>query len=42
MGRPPPVHSPHLEAALYRTYRDFFDRAEKKRRWSLRHDIPWG
>jgi acyl-[acyl-carrier-protein] desaturase len=35
-------HSPQLEAALYQLYRDFFDLAEKKRRWSLRHDIPWG
>ena len=31
-----------LEAGLYRLYREFFDRAEKKRRWSLRGDIPWG
>jgi acyl-[acyl-carrier-protein] desaturase len=30
-----------LEPALYRLYRDFFDKAEKKRRWSLRDDIPW-
>jgi acyl-[acyl-carrier-protein] desaturase len=27
--------------AIYRLYRDFFDRAEKRRRWSLRDDIPW-
>src|SRR5579884_951083 len=32
---------PPLEAELYRLYRDFFNRAEKKRRWSLRDDIPW-
>ena len=30
-----------LEAGLYRLYREFFDLAEKKRRWSLRDDIPW-
>ncbi|MBI1914582.1 MAG: acyl-ACP desaturase [Planctomycetes bacterium] len=30
-----------LERAFWRLYRDFFDRAEKKRRWSLRDDIPW-
>jgi acyl-[acyl-carrier-protein] desaturase len=30
-----------LEADLFRLYRDYFDRAEKKRRWSLRSDIPW-
>ena len=33
---------PELETALYRLYRDFLDRAERKRRWSLRDDIPWG
>jgi acyl-[acyl-carrier-protein] desaturase len=31
-----------LEAALWRLYRDFFDLAERKRRWSIRDDIPWG
>jgi acyl-[acyl-carrier-protein] desaturase len=30
-----------LESALWRLYRDFFDMAEKKRRWSIRDDIPW-
>ncbi len=30
-----------LEWAFWRLYRDFFDRAEKRRRWSLRDDIPW-
>jgi acyl-[acyl-carrier-protein] desaturase len=33
--------SSSLEADLFRLYRDYFDRAEKKRRWSLRGDIPW-
>src|SRR5438132_5412616 len=32
---------PALRAGLRRLYRDFFDRAERKRRWSLREDIPW-
>src|SRR5438132_8011795 len=32
---------PSLEAAFWRLYRDFFDMAEKKRRWSIRSDIPW-
>jgi acyl-[acyl-carrier-protein] desaturase len=38
-----PIHLDHkgLEAELYRLYRGFFDNAEKKRRWSLRTDIPW-
>lgn len=30
-----------LEEAYYRLFREFFDKAEKKRRWSLRDDIPW-
>jgi len=36
-----PLDSQGLEDAYYRLYRDFFDMAEKKRRWSLRDDIPW-
>jgi acyl-[acyl-carrier-protein] desaturase len=36
-----PVVRPELEPALWRLYRDFFDKAEKKRRWSIRDDIPW-
>jgi acyl-[acyl-carrier-protein] desaturase len=32
--------NPALKKALYETFRDFFGRAERKRRWSLR-DIPW-
>ncbi len=31
-----------LESSLWRLYRDFFDMAERKRRWSIRDDIPWG
>src|SRR5438105_2296048 len=30
-----------LEEAFYRLYREFFDQAERKRRWSLVDDIPW-
>jgi acyl-[acyl-carrier-protein] desaturase len=33
--------SPELRAALYKLYREFFARAERKRRWSLEDDIPW-
>ncbi len=32
---------PTLEADLWRLYRDFFDKAERKRRWSIQADIPW-
>jgi acyl-[acyl-carrier-protein] desaturase len=35
------LDSTGLEEAYYRLFRDFFDRAEKKRRWSIRDDIPW-
>jgi acyl-[acyl-carrier-protein] desaturase len=33
---------PDLRDGLYRLYRDFLRNAEKKRRWSLDDDIPWG
>jgi acyl-[acyl-carrier-protein] desaturase len=33
--------SPDVRRAIYQLYRDFFDHAEKKRRWSVRDDIPW-
>src|SRR5216683_206475 len=42
MGSPENLTAPGLEAGLYRLYRDFFDKSEKKRRWSVRDDIPWG
>src|SRR5215472_1922572 len=32
---------PEVERALWALYRDFFDKAERKRRWSIRDDIPW-
>src|SRR5262245_8051124 len=30
-----------LDRSFWRLYRDFFDLAEKRRRWSIREDIPW-
>jgi len=33
--------TPELLHKIYRLFRDYFDQAEKKRRWSLREDIPW-
>lgn len=33
--------SKEVRARIYRLYRDYFDRAERKRRWSVRDDIPW-
>jgi acyl-[acyl-carrier-protein] desaturase len=35
-----PAH-PVLRASLGRLYREFFDKAERRRRWSLAEDIPW-
>jgi acyl-[acyl-carrier-protein] desaturase len=35
-----PESQPVLDG-IYRLFRDYFDRAEKKRRWSIREDIPW-
>ena len=33
--------SPEVLHKIYLLFRDYFDRAEKKRRWSIRDDIPW-
>jgi acyl-[acyl-carrier-protein] desaturase len=41
MANPTQPDSPAVVAKIYRLYRDYFDRAEKKRRWSLKYDIPW-
>ncbi len=35
-----PESQPVLDG-IYRLFRDYFDLAEKKRRWSIREDIPW-
>ena len=34
--------SPEVLTKISRLFRDFFDHAEKKRRWNLRDDVPWG
>ena len=41
MNDPLNAFCPELEGGLWRMYRDFFDLAEKRRRWNLREDIPW-
>lgn len=41
MDRREQLLPPDLEVAFYRLYRNFFDLAEKKRRWSVADDIPW-
>jgi acyl-[acyl-carrier-protein] desaturase len=33
--------SPELLQSIYQLFRDYFDQAERRRRWSLRDDIPW-
>lgn len=32
---------PAVQAKIWQAYRDYFDHAEKKRRWNMREDIPW-
>ncbi len=39
---PRPLDCTGLEEAYYRLFRDFFDKAERRRRWSIQEDIPWG
>lgn len=34
--------NPVIRVEFYKQYRDFFDRAERKRRWTIADDIPWG
>jgi acyl-[acyl-carrier-protein] desaturase len=34
------IHS-EIETAFWRLFREFFDKAEKKRRWRIADDIPW-
>jgi len=41
MTVPLQTESPDVLAQMYRLYRDYFDRAEKKRRWSVKDGIPW-
>ena len=41
MTVPLQAESPEILARMYRLYRDYFDRAEKKRRWSVKDGIPW-
>jgi len=32
---------PAIEKAVWHLYRDFFDKAERKRRWRVTDDLPW-
>lgn len=35
------IVEPSLEGKIWRLYREFFDQAERRRRWSIEKDIPW-
>ncbi|VTS06447.1 acyl-ACP desaturase [Tuwongella immobilis] len=37
----PILSCPELERDIWRMYRDFFDKAERRRRWRIADDIPW-
>lgn len=41
MDSPDLIVPDEVQGALWRLYRDFFDSAERKRRWRIRDDIPW-
>src|SRR5207248_576588 len=41
MTTPLKPESPELLKKMHLLFRDYFDRAERKRRWSLRDGIPW-
>ena len=32
---------PALNKEIWKIYREFFDRAERRRRWSIERDVPW-
>ena len=41
MHTPAPTLPPALERQMWQLFRDFFDLAERKRRWRVADDIPW-
>lgn len=41
MNNPPLTGRLAIEDRLYRLYMEFFERAERERRWSVFDDIPW-
>ena len=41
MDNAEPTDDPATRKKIYKLYRDYFDMAEKKRRWNLTRDIPW-
>ena len=41
MAQPALYESQSTQKKIYQLYRDYFDKAEKKRRWSVRDGVPW-
>src|SRR5688572_13618684 len=41
MDVPATILPPEAERRMWNLYRDFFDLAEKRRRWRIADDIPW-
>lgn len=38
---PAPNDNPETRRKIWQAYREYFDKAERKRRWNVREDIPW-
>ncbi|MBA4191223.1 MAG: hypothetical protein C0467_24850 [Planctomycetaceae bacterium] len=41
MALPLTPEDPQVQAKIWNVFRDYFDLAEKKRRWNINDDIPW-
>jgi acyl-[acyl-carrier-protein] desaturase len=41
MTAPYRPETPEVTRDIYQLFRDYFDMAEKKRRWSMKDDVPW-
>lgn len=41
MSTPEFTDSPETKRKIYAAYRDYFDKAERKRRWNVLEDVPW-
>jgi acyl-[acyl-carrier-protein] desaturase len=41
LAQTPQLDSPFIQAEVFRLYREYFNHAERKRRWSLEDGIPW-
>jgi acyl-[acyl-carrier-protein] desaturase len=41
MSDPTSLMTPEMERSFTRLFRDFFDLAERRRRWNIQDDVPW-